>query len=186
MEASPWSWLGCHTAAQTARTDWESLSYGCSLKRYLLFSVEMGFYSCLWGSVMLEKSKCVYVCDGFSGPVGSERRKLMEFSTSKRSLPSNQFNTARLKPTHIHQFWLDRHCDPDACSDGPARVSCFSARRRGQRSPSHLSSWVVHVHSSRMGFSWSRQRLFNMFELALSVCLGGVEYLSHELVTRSV
>lgn len=94
---------------------------------------------------------CVCVCDGFPGLVGSERRKLMEFSTSKQSLPSNQFNTARLKPTHIHQFWLDQHCDPDACSDGAAGATFFSGRRRGQRSPSHLFC---------RGFSWSRQKTF--------------------------
>ncbi len=120
-------------------------------KIYLLFSVEMGYYICLLGGVKEWVSVCVCVCvcacDGFTGLVGSERRKLMEFSTSKQSLPSNQFNKARLKPTHIHQFWLDRHCDPDACSDGlPKRAEVTS----------HLFSRVVLVHSHVMGFSWSR------------------------------
>lgn len=71
-------------------------------------------------------------CDDFPGPVGSERRKLMEFSTSKQGLLSYQFNLARLKPTHIHQSWLDGHRDPDAHADRPAEWIVFWPPERAE------------------------------------------------------
>ncbi len=155
-EGEPLKLVRMPAAAQTARTGWESISYGCPLKYIYCFQWKWATIFAFWA---VEKSEwvcvcvcvCVCACDGFPGLVGSERRKLMEFSTSKQSLPSNQFNKARLKPTHIHQFWLDRHCDPDACSDGlPKRAEVTS----------HLFSRVVLVHSHVMGFSWSRHNMF--------------------------
>lgn len=101
----------------------------------------------------------------------------MEFSTSKQSLPSNQFNMARLKPTHIHQFWLDWHCDPDACSDGPAGASIFSGRRRGQRSPAISFPRLFLFTLLSWDFLGPDKRHFNIFELLL--CLfrwGSVSY----------
>lgn len=123
------------------------------------------------------------VRDGFSGPVGSECRKLMEFSTSKQRLPSNQFNTARLKPTHIHQFWLDRHCDPDACSDGPAGVSCFSACWRGQRSPISLPGFFT---STLLAWDFlCPDKTFDIFELS-PICLFRWGRISYPWISNQV